>query len=212
MVTLNTDYARYATSTAKLMDIHVRAQGIEVEYQKLIAETLLLRLFYELDQCVEGVILKLIRGAKYLDGSAPLLLRTAFRSQDAARQHIIGANRARGHRAYYLEWTTLAKVNQNLNGIVDPSDHFLVTRNIHDGTYEEMRHVRNHVAHNTPSTRARFSTVAQGLFTSTAGISPARLLLSKRRAICGYSGNEMVIAQYIKWSKTFVKTLTKSPV
>lgn len=212
MVTLNTDYARYVTATAKLMDIHVRSQGLEVEYQKLIAETLLLRLFYELDQCVEGVILKLVRGAKYLDGSSPVLLRPAFRSQDAARQHIISANRARGHRAYYLEWTTLAKVTLNLNGIVSASDHFLVTRNIFDGIYEEMRHVRNHVAHNTTSTRAKFSTVAQEIYTTTAGISPAKFLLSKRPAVVGYVGNEMVIAQYIRWSKTFVKTLTKSPV
>jgi hypothetical protein len=205
MVTLNTDYGRFVGITTKLLDIHQRSQDLPIEYQKLIAENLMLRLFYEMDQCVEGIVLKLIRGAPYLDGNAPTLLRPAFPSQEAARIFIIRTNKLN-----YLEWTTLNKVTRNLNGILATTDHFLLTRNLHDGTYEEMRHVRNHVAHNTATTKAKFTAVAQKIYTSTAGISSAKFLLSKRPAVTGYGGAEMVIAQYIMWSRLFIKTLSKS--
>jgi hypothetical protein len=206
MVTLNTDYARFVVVTTKLLDIHRRSQGLEIEYQKLIAETLILRLFYELDNCVEGVILKLLRGGLYLDGSSPILLRPAFPSQDAARKYILKTN-----KLYYLEWATLNKVTKNLNGIMDSSDHFLTTRNLYDGTYEDMRFVRNHVAHNTTSTRTKFVAVVKRVYRTPVGISSAKFLLSKRTAVTSYMGSEMVIAQYIRWSKIFIKELTKSP-
>lgn len=206
MVTLNTDYVRFVGITTKLLDIHQRSQSLPIEYQKLIAENLMLRLFYEMDQCIEGIVLKLIRGTSYLDGNPPILLRPAFASQEAARKYIV-----RTKKLNYLEWTTLNKVTKNLSGILASTDHFLVIRNLFDGTYEEMRHVRNHVAHNTTSTKAKFTPVAQKVYASTAGISSAKFLLSKRPAVTGYIGNEMVIAQYIKWSKAFIKTLSKSP-
>jgi hypothetical protein len=206
MITLQPDYARFGIITTALLDINQRAKGLDVAYQKLIAETLMLRLFYELDQCVEGVILKLIRGVPYLDGSTPLLMIGAFRSQDAARQYII-----RTKRQNYLEWTTLPKITRNLTGILDLTDHFMVTRSTFDGVYEDMRHVRNHVAHNSASTRAKFASVVQKVYLVTAGINAAKFLLSQRTAVVGYTGSDMVVAQYIRWSRVFVKALTKSP-
>lgn len=206
MVTLHTNYAGFVTVTTKLLDIHKRSQALEVGYQKLIAETLILRLFYELDKCIEGVVLKLVRGVRYLDGCVPILLIAPFPSQEAARQHIVRTN-----RYLYLEWTKLQKVIRNLNGIMDSNDHFLVTRNLFDGTYEDMRHVRNHVAHNTASTKVKFGPVVQRVYPTTVGISAAKFLLSRRPAVIGYTGSEMIVAQYIRWAKTFIKTLTKSP-
>lgn len=205
MVTINTDYARFVGITTRLLDIHGRSQELAVEYQKLIAENLMLRLFYELEKCIEGVVLKLVRGAQYLDGNSPSLLVLPFTSQEAARQYII-----RTKKVYYLEWTTLQKVSRNLNGIMDSSDHFLATRNLFDSTYEDMRHVRNHIAHNATSTKVKFATVVRQVYPTIAGISPAKFLLSKRPVIAGYGGNEMAVAQYIRWSRTFIKTLTKS--
>lgn len=210
MVTLNSDYIKFGAVTTNLLDISRRAQVLDVIYQKLIAETLVLRLFYELDKCVEGMTLKLVRGALYLDGSAPRLLMPPFSSQGTARQFML--SRRRGNARFYLEWTTLSKIKANLSGIVDPADHFLITRDLHDGVYENIRHVRNHVAHNTSSTKAKFSGVIQAVYLNPAGINAGKFLLSQRAAISGYSGGEMIVAQYIKWSKTFIKALSKSPI
>jgi hypothetical protein len=211
MVTLNTEYKNFRAVTTRLLDINHRAKNLEVEYQKLIAETLLLRLFYELDHCVEIIVLKLLRGAPYLDGSKAQLLCAAFRSQDAAKKHMLMLGRKSKPR-YYLEWTTLAKTLANLNGVMSPADHFISTRTLHDGVYENIRGVRNHIAHGTASTKAHYTAIVQGVYASHMGISPAKFLLSQRRAVQGYTGNEMIIAQYIRWSVTFVKLLTRSPV
>lgn len=211
MVTLNTDYKNFRLVTARLLDVNHRAQSLDVEYQKLIAETLMLRLFYELDQCVETIVLKLLRGAPYLDGTSPVLLCPAFPSQDAARKHMLMMGR-RNKPRYYLEWTTLAKTLANLNGVMSPTDQFIVTRTLHDGVYESIRGVRNHIAHGTASTKAHYTTIVRSVYASHLGISPAKFLLSQRKAIQGYAGNEMIIAQYIRWSGTFVKMLTRSPL
>lgn len=213
MASLRPDYERFGKVCNSLLDINHRAGGLEIEFQKLIAENLLLRLFYELERVVEPVVLKLITGAPFLDGAAPALLVPRFISQDAARKHILAALSAKRKRTvFYLEWTMLGKVQANLSGILDPADHFMAMRGLHDATYEEMRHVRNHVAHNSASTRGKFGVVANRIYGTTRGISPAKLLLCQRAVVPSYVGKEMAIVQYIKWSRTFLKILTKSPV
>lgn len=205
MVTLQTNYTEFSNATTKLLALSNQSRSLDLLYQKLIAETLMLRLFYELDDCIEGIILKLVRGAPYLDGTKPLLLRAPFKSTDAARQHIIKA-----HKVYYLDWTTLAKTTKYLGGIIDPSDHFLTTRTLHDSIYEDMRNVRNHVAHNTQSTKNKFSPIVKRLYAGTSGISAAKFLLSARAAVTGYAGSEIVLAQYVRWARVFIKTATKA--
>lgn len=211
MTSLRPDYDRFAKVCISLLDVNHRAGGLDIEFQKLIAENLMLRLFYELDRVIEPIALKLLTGAEYLDGSAPTLLVRRFVSQDAAKRHMLAVLSRRRH-AYYLEWTMLAKVQGNLNGILAPADHFLTTRGLHDATYEEMRFIRNHIAHNSASTRTKFATVARRIYGTTRGITPAKLLLSQRAAVPGYIGREAAVVQYVKWSRTFLKTLTKSPV
>lgn len=205
MVTLQTDYDQFSIVAAKILATSEKSSDLDLEYRKLIAETLLLRLFYELDGCVEEVILKLVRGCAYLDGSHPKLICAPFKSKDAARQHILKKS-----KSYYLEWTTIGKINKNLNGILDPADHFITTRTVYNGIYEDMRNVRNHVAHNTSSTKQRFSPVVQRIYSSTAGISAAKFLLSPRVAVAGYTGKENILEQYIRWTKVFVKVLIKA--
>lgn len=211
MVTLNTDYNNFRAVTARLLDVNHRARSLEIEYQKLIAETLLLRLFYELDHCVEMIVLKLLRGAPYLNGDPAKLLCPPFKSQEAARNHMLMLGRKNKPR-YYLEWTTLAKTLANLNGVMSPVDHFITTRTLHDGVYENIRGVRNHIAHSTISSKNQYTAIVRSVYASHIGISPAKFLLSQRNAIQGYTGSEMIIAQYIKWCNTFVKTLTRSAV
>lgn len=212
MTSLRPDYNRFGQVCTSLLDVNHRARGLDIEFQKLISENLMLRLFYELDRVIEPIALKLITGTPYLDGSTPTLLVPRFVSQDAAKRHILAALSTRRRTVYYMEWTMLAKVQANLNGILAPADHFLTTRSLHDATYEEMRFVRNHIAHNSASTRAKFAGVSGRIYGTTRGITPAKLLLSQRAAVPGYIGREAAVVQYVKWSRTFLKTLTKSPV
>jgi hypothetical protein len=209
MVSLKPDYARFAKVSSTLIDLNQRAVGLPPEYQKLIAENLMLRLFYELEQAFESIALKLITGASYLDGTAAILITPRFKSQGAAKKHILNALSTKKRAAYYLEWTMLSKIERNLSGILNPVDHFMTTRSLHDAIYEDMRSIRNHIAHNSASTRTKFSPLIQRTYATTKGISPAKFLLCQRAVIPGYQGKEMAIIQYIKWSRAFIKTLTK---
>ncbi|WP_147375793.1 hypothetical protein [Noviherbaspirillum cavernae] len=193
--------------TNELLQLNHKLTNLELEYQKLISENIMLRLFYELDKCAENIALKLTRGVLYLDGSAPRLLIPGFRSVDAARQHMLQVT-----KKYYLEWTTLSKIQKNLNGILDPGDHFLSIRSLHDATYDDMRHVRNHIAHGSTSTQLKFSALSTKIFSASRGINPGRFLLSCKAAIPGNPPKDRIIVQYIRWSKVFIKTLTKSPI
>lgn len=104
----------------------------------------------------------------------------------------------------------LSDIKANLNGILDVNDHFIATRGLFDTTYEEMRHIRNHLAHNTESTRRPFAALVNRVYSTTHGISPAKYLLSRKAVVPNYSGNDLAVAQYIRWSGLFLKTLTKS--
>lgn len=207
MVTLLSDYANFNSVTVKLLDVQRRASSLDVEFQKLIAENLMLRLFYELEGTVETVAMKLACGAPFMNGTAPLLLLPPFRGQEKVRQFIIAGKKSKS----YLKWTTFSDLKSNLGLILDQKDDFLSVRKLFDSTYEDMRHVRNHIAHNTESTRKKFVPVAGKVYVKTQGISTAKFLLCQRAAIPSYGGTESAIVQYIKWSRTFLKALLKAP-
>lgn len=212
MAGLEVEYQRFLRATDALLNIHAQIGGLEFHFQKLVAENIHLRLFYELDKAVGEVALRIMRGATYLDGSRPALLVPAFSSVSAASAAIIAKAR---RRMFYLEWTTLVKIRANLDTLLDPADHFLTIFGLHSAVYDDIRIVRNHIAHNTDSTRRQFSPVALRLFPLARGISPAKLLISRRAVLpspgASGSGNLAACEQYIKWSRLFLKTLTKSP-
>jgi len=209
MASVETDVRWLTKQVDQLSNILVDIENLDYLHRKLIAETILLRFFYALDICVESVALKLASGVLYADGTAPLLIYPAARSAGQARSFILGARRG----PVYLKWTTLRDINSNLARILDPRDHFMVHRTTHDAVYESMRHVRNHIAHGTRSTANKFAVVVSSVYGGPKrGISPAKLLLSKRAAVLGISPpvKICVLEQYLSWGKTFFKTLCKA--
>lgn len=212
MAGLEIEYRRFLHATDALLDLHTRIAGLDIPFQKLIAENIHLRLFYELDKTIGEVALRIMRGATYLDRSSPALLVPAFSSVNAAGAAIIAKSR---RRLFYLEWTTLTKIQSNLDTLLDPTDHFLITFRLHNTVYDDMRIVRNHIAHNSDSTRRQFSAVTSRLFPLARGINPSKLLISKRVVLpsptTGGVGNLAACEQYIRWARLFLKILTKSP-
>ena len=209
MPSVATDVGRLTGDVDALLALLKDVETLDYRYQKIVAETIVLRLFYGLDAAVEGIALKLARGVPYVDGSKPILLCAPFKSIAAAETAILGSKKS---GAVYLKWTTLVDIQKNLKLILDPTDHFIIHRVSHDSTYEAMRHIRNHIAHSTKSTARRYHAVISQLYGGPRkGISPGKLLLSQRAAIpgVGVPTNRQVVEQYLSWSKTFIKTLAK---
>lgn len=211
MSTLATEVNRFNREVDLLAATIVDCDRLEIKYQKLIVETALLRLFYHMDAAMEGIALKLLSGTPYVDGTRPMLMVTPFSSATAASNHMLG--RIRNGRATYLSWTTNANVVSNLRNLISPTDHILTHRSTHDAIYEDMRGIRNHIAHRTRSTGLHFSSVVANIYPARPrGITPARVLLSPRHALRGAPARQgrKVIEQYVGWSKVFFKTLARA--
>ena len=206
---LRAAYERFARVVAALDALVLDAHLLEGRFQKLVAETVLLRMFYHLEGMVEAVALRLARNMPYCDGVRPSLICAPFRSVAAAEANILGAAAGRA----YIKWTTLNNVTRNMRGILAPTDHFLVHRGNHDGQYEEIRKVRNHIAHATPSTRREYGAVLNRAHGAGARVvAPGSFLLAHRPGIPGLSPPYAlpVIRQYFGWADTFVKTMVKT--
>jgi hypothetical protein len=190
-----------------LQDV-VAAGDIDLRFQRLIAETAMLRLFYALDNFTNDVALKLLTNTNYIDNTIPARSRPAFRSSALAEAAI----RAARPRLRYLKWTQLSDVTANLATFLPAGEHFLVERAVADPVMEHMRHVRNHIAHGTAGTAAKFRLVVNAVYGGhPRGISPGKLLLSHRTAFLGAPTRDRprVIEQYLQWAKVAAKTFVR---
>lgn len=186
---------------------------LELKFQKLIAETAMLRLFYGLENAVANVSHKLLMNTAYCDTppTRPVFLPgvAPFRRLADAETAVI---RSRGPRARYTKWTQLSDVQANLAAFLDPTDHFLAERANLDFVFEDMRKVRNHIAHNTRSTATAFASVVARIYPlQPRGITPGKLLLSQRQAFAGAptAGQPAIIVQYLRWTKVAITKLAK---
>lgn len=208
MASLKPELAQLNNLADALLADLAATRTLELRYQRLIAETALLRLFYTFDNIIESVALKLICSNTYCDGSAPVRLQPIARSLAIAANSVAVAR----PRVRHIKWTTLQDINANLATFFSPHEHLLFQRGVIDPVFEDMRHVRNHIAHGSRSTQAKFATVVAKIYPGNPrGISPGKLLLSQKRAFVGAPGGakQRVIEQYLLWSKVAMKTLVK---
>ncbi len=210
MASLRLELKRFEKLVDSLLVDLKDAKVLEAKYQRLIAESALLRLFYTFDTVVEVVALKLLTNTLYCDGTSPTRVFPPFRSVKIASNRI-DRLRPKGS-GRFTKWTMLKNVQQNLAAFVPITEHFLVQRRVMDPVFEDMRHLRNHIAHGSNSTQREFSVVVAKIYpTKPKGISPGKLLVSPRRAFVGAtsSNRPRVIEQYLLWSKVAIKLLVK---
>ena len=155
------------------------AQPLDVPKQ-YIAELLLLRTFALFESVVEESACRLVCGAVYCDGSSPRLLRhRPAKGIDRARHIMQRYNRNEPRDR--LRWTTAAEIAANLDKLFPRGEHFTATILNHGQLIADLRKVRNHIAHRTPSTRKRFQEVVLQKYGATIpSITPGRMLISKR--------------------------------
>jgi hypothetical protein len=208
VASLQPDYASFLILVNGLRSDVSAASTLDLRFQRLIAETAMLRLFYGLDNLIVTCALKLLTNSNYCDASPPARNLPAFRSKALAEAAILAA-RPRG--LPYLKWTQLTDFNRNLVPFLPLTEHYLQERAVMNSVLEDMRHVRNHIAHGNNGTRAKFTTVVHRIYLGRPrGISPGKLLLSPKQAFLGApTGGQPVIEQYLLWARLAAKSLTK---
>lgn len=136
--------------------------GMEAKYQYLIAEVVMLRLFAILEHGIKDVALKLACGAEYTNGRLPTVLIPCRSMDDAANKML--TLRPRRDRPRYLKWTKDDFVEKSIRYVLDIRDTFFVNIQNNAILLNEMRVVRNELAHRTRGTRSEYLLELQRIY------------------------------------------------
>lgn len=173
---------------------------LAASHQKYVVEISMLRLFSLLENSISSVASKIACGAEYLDGSNPVLLNRATSFQSAVS---LFKRFRRRRQKNYLIWTKGSYIIDNIKHVIDSSDNIFYVINNYGFFIDELRRIRNQVAHNNSNSRKQYREVVRRYYGAYLNnITPGILLLSARR-------NPSPIFNYIIQSRVFINDLTK---
>lgn len=151
--------------------------SLEPKFQHFVAEVVLLRLFSIIEISMKETAMKLACQAPYRNGTAPTLFINCRSLIDAENQ-FISYNRTKPAR---LSWTNAKFIKDSIKKVIPPAESYRTNLIIHGATYEEMRKVRNHVAHRARSTYNNYKIVVNTTFGANLNIQPGPFLTSTKR-------------------------------
>jgi hypothetical protein len=201
MVRLAPEQASFTYETDRLIALLASIVDIAPNYRKLIAEIILIRLSFLLENHLKLIFAKLACGASYMDGSTPQLLVT-HRTMAAALAAMQNLNRP---RLRYLIWNDGAEIRENIVHIMQPSDDCNIVLRTYAPYLTELRYVRNYIAHRNEGTRKNFRSVIRRFYgAALPGITSGTLLLSRR------ASNPPLVEVHIRTSRVLIKDLLKA--
>jgi hypothetical protein len=162
----------------RLEQFKLEAEPLEAKYQHIIAEMTMLRLFSLFEDAVAELAFKLTAGAKYTNGLTPTLSTRARRISDS-RGLLLAHGRPRP--VSNLKWTKAQYIRESVENVIPVTEKFVMNAQAHGQIIDEMRRVRNVLAHNTPSAKADFKAVVRQNYGANISITVGAFLLSTRR-------------------------------
>jgi ribosomal protein S20 len=201
MPRLDLEYTFFHRETNKLIALHANINPLPPAYQKLVAEIIVLRLFDLLQNAIKSTVVKIICRARYIDGSDPLILEPAGSIHEALSK-MESHNRKKPRKN--LKWSKVKYINKNVEHVISRSDHLLIVLNMYASFVEEVRRVRNRIAHNNTNSREKYRLVVKthyGAYVNS--VTPGILLLSPRRT-------PTIMEQYLRKCRILVKEMMKA--
>lgn len=200
MPRLNGNLQAFVLRTGQLEALVDGIAAAPPQYQSSIGELIFLRLFSMLEIELEDVTTKIVCGARYLDGTAPVLLhqsRSVALARDAMRKH--GRS-----KALELKWTIGTDIRANVKFVIDPSDPYFVAVTTHEARIDEMRRIRNHIAHSNSDTLRKYKPVVVAHYGAyVPRITPAVLLQSGRF-------RPTLLKQYLAAARIIIKEFVRA--
>lgn len=181
-------------SVDRLTQYYRDSKSLAPRFQYLVAELVMLRLFSVLEEAIEEVALKLAAGALYTNGEPPTLRYNA-RSLTDARSAMMNYDRAKS--ISHLRWGRSTDIRNSVDKVIDGTDPFCRNATFHGNNLNEMRIVRNRVAHVGSDSRARFQQVVRQTYGANRSIQTGVFLTSvqvlPRAKIEDYLGTSRVL-------------------
>jgi len=200
MPKLQRDYTKFCSQIDGQANLCADVTLLSPKQRKAIVETALLHSFDFLQGFFLCMATKLVSGAEYLDGTKPIVLMPA-RSQNAAIINMKTIGRKKPKKD--LRWSKVSDIKDNCKFVIPTTEHFLITLAFHTILIDEMRKIRNRIAHNNSDSRMKYQTVVRRYYgADQKHITPGILLLSDRFA-------PRLIDQYLAQSKVLVKQMVK---
>jgi hypothetical protein len=146
----------YVAQADRLRELAAHMPAFAANYQFLLSEMIALQAFYFFESAIESIAAKLVCGAYYADGVVPSITHAATTIDDAlVHMRTVGRPRPKG----LLKWNRASEITGNVRYVMAGAEHFCVACRNHSARINEIRMVRNHIAHNNSGTRAEYATV-----------------------------------------------------
>jgi hypothetical protein len=196
---ITTSYNRSINDIGVLTSFITGSQTLASQHQYLIAEVVMLRLFGVFEATVQELAFKLACGALYRNATAPGVLHTCRTLSDAHYQML---SRGRRRPLPYLKWTKASYIEDSIKFVLDTSDSFYSRILLNGAALNEMRIVRNQIAHRTSSTKHQFDTVLITRYGANPRISMGAFLTSTSRH------SQSNIDRYVREMRIILNDLT----
>jgi hypothetical protein len=155
---------------------------LSAKHQKIIAEMIMLRAFSVLESSISEIAFKLASGACYTNKTMPIL-KVRAKSMSGARTNFL--NYGRKKPIQNLKWTQSKSINDSIKYVMDPTSAYIDNVRIYASLLNEMRQVRNALAHSSPTAKAEFRTLVRGIYGTRSNITAGSFLISiSRGKIC----------------------------
>jgi len=155
------------------------SKTLEVKFQYFIAEIIMLRMFSILEDAIAEIAFKIASGAEYTNGSTPVLL---FRAKSIAGARTAMLSFGRTKPIQSLKWTKSKYIRDSVSNVIDVSEKYIYYCSIYGAQIDEMRKVRNFLAHRSQTSRSDYKQVVRIAYGANAKISPGVFLISDRRS------------------------------
>ena len=167
------------TAIDKLNNFREESKNLEAKYQHFISEMLMLRLFSIFEDAVAEIAYKLASGACYTNGKSPSLTCQAG-SISGSRGLFLNHDRPR--TIQNLKWTKAKFIRESVQHVIPITESYIVNAQRHGSIIEEMRKVRNVLAHKTSSAKSDYRTVVRNVYGANINIAPGPFLSTTRRS------------------------------
>lgn len=175
---LRTSIDRASIEINRLNNYVALATNLEAKHQYFVAEVVMLRLFSILEGTLSEFSFKLGCGATYTNGSRPRLVSGPYKSMQAVQSAMKSVGRT---KAIELKWTKANFVENSVKHVLDTNDSFMRNVNAHGMLINEMRIIRNHIAHRNHSTSSQYRQLLNQKFGANPKLTVGAYLVSTRR-------------------------------
>lgn len=178
----------------------LKSLSLQPQFQGFIAEILMLRLFNILEKAVTDIACRVACGAQYNNGVIPVPTVLACNLNDAVYQF---KNYNRASPLAHIQFTSVRNTNDAIKEVIPVTEPFRQNLTNYGIQFEEMRNVRNQIAHGTSSTYKKYKNVIVRKYGSALRLKTSVFLTSTTRE------RIPVLDQYVTTVKLMVNDLSK---